>query len=186
MTNCTIRKDTELEPKDGPSRNWTVEMSIFKDYLKEEKPGIYNKCFEFDWTAMKQIKYKKSNPDDVKNTMKECYRKIYEIYKVQSGFSPQGGIFSIGQNQMNMFMNELGCLDDDESGKLKPSDSDRMFITVNAGKKGTYVPAKNLVRFQFVEFLIRCAIEKFYQSKIVETEHEAVQRFCDEYIVKYQ
>ena len=75
-----------------------------------------------------------------------------------------------------MFGNEsLDCLDEHESGKLKSSDVGRMFITVNAnGRKSPNNPQNAVVRFQLMELLIRCAIEKFLVAGLVQTELEAV------------
>jgi hypothetical protein len=54
------------------------------------------------------------------------------------------------------------------------SDVDRMFITVNANRSGPTNPSNALVRYQFMEFIIRCAIEKYFASGKVETELEAI------------
>ena len=43
-------------------------------------------------------------------------------------------------------MGELNCLDEDEHGKLKSTDADRMFITVNANRRGPTNPANCLIR----------------------------------------
>ena len=40
----------------------------------------------------------------------------------------------------------LKCLDEHESGMLKSSDSDRIFITVNASSAGLYNPSKFIIR----------------------------------------
>lgn len=63
------------------------------------------------------------------------------------------------------------------------SDIDRMFITVNANRSGPTNPSNALVRFQFMEFIIRCAIEKYFASGKVETELEAIKKFNLEYLI---
>ena len=88
--------------------------------------------------------------------------------------NPQGNILSIGMNQLAMLMSDLGCLDEGDTGTLKSTDSDRLFITVNAGRRSAANPANAFVRLQLVEFITRCAIEKFFASGQVETELEAV------------
>jgi len=40
----------------------------------------------------------------------------------------------------------ISCIETDESSKLKSADSDRMFITVNAGRRGPFNPANALIR----------------------------------------
>ena len=65
--------------------------------------------------------------------MQTVYPLIKEAYRNQAGQGPSGNVFSIGMNQLSMFMGEvLDCIDHDENGKLKNSDADRLFITVNA------------------------------------------------------
>lgn len=58
----------------------------------------------------------------------------------------------------------MQCLDEEETGKFKSADADRMFITVNAGRSGPTNPAKSLIRLQFMEFFIRGAMEKYFVS----------------------
>ena len=59
---------------------------------------------------------------------------------------------------------------------MKPDDCDRLFIGVNAGnqRKAPFIPEKGLVRFQFVEILMKAAIKRFFESGDVETELEAM------------
>lgn len=56
-----------------------------------------------------------------------------------------GNIFSIALNQYTEFLKEdLKIID---GVNLSMSDADRLFITVNAGRKGPLIPANALVRF---------------------------------------
>ena len=64
----------------------------------------------------------------------------------------------------------MKCLDTESSGKFKSADADRMFITVNTGRTEAVNPSKSLIRLQFMEFFIRSAKEKFFESGLVETE----------------
>lgn len=75
-----------------------MEVSLFKEYLKEDKEELITNCFEFDWASMKQLKYKKCSENDVKVVMRSCYDLIKEHYKIQAGFGMQGTIFSIALN----------------------------------------------------------------------------------------
>ena len=98
---------------------------------------------------MKKLKYKKSEESDIKAEMKAIYLLIKEFYRTQAGYSPNGNVFSIGMNQMGMFIGSevLDCIDLDADGKLKSSDCDRLFITVNAtGKRLPTNPANAMIR----------------------------------------
>ena len=162
---------------------WTVDLGIFKAYLKDEDQ--IDKCFKFDWESMKQPKYKKSEEEDIKEEMRKVYPLIKEAYRIQAGYSHNGNVFSIGMNQLSMFLGEvLHCIDDQENGKLKNADADRLFITVNAfGKKLPTNPANAMVRYQLMEFLIRASIEKYFAAGLVESELDAVKKFNEEFIV---
>lgn len=59
-----------------------MEVSLFKEYLKEDKEELITNCFEFDWASMKQLKYKKCSENDVKVVMRSCYDLIKEHYKI--------------------------------------------------------------------------------------------------------
>jgi hypothetical protein len=167
---CKIRPNKNFNNLARTETPWTVEIGIFKDYLKDAKKEVIDKCFEFDWANMKTLKFKKSSSDDIKEEMRRIYPVLREAYKVQAGYSPNGNIFSVGMNQINTFLQDMGCLDQDETGKFKSADADRMFITVNASRSGPTNPAKNLIRLQFMEFFIRGAVEKFFVSGLLETE----------------
>ena len=162
MKHCTIRPNKALESLARAETAWTVDIGVFKDYLKDNSPKLEMKCFEFDWVNMKQLKYKKSEEEDIKEEMRKVYPNLREAYKVQAGYGPNGNVFSIGMNQISVFNEEMNCLDEDENGKLKSTDADRMFITVNANRRGPTNPANCLIRLQLMEYIIRCAMEKFY------------------------
>ena len=57
---------------------WTIEMGIFKPYLVEENPALFDKCFEKDWTDMKSIRFKHSTEDEMKEEMKKVYNILRE------------------------------------------------------------------------------------------------------------
>ena len=119
--------------------------------------------------------------------MKAIYRVLKENYRIQSGYSPCGNVFSVGNNQLALFFGEvLECVDTEEeqSGKLvlNISSIDRTFIAVNTGKSGPTNPAKFLIRCQFMEMIIRCAVIKFKESGKVSNELAAVERFIEDHL----
>lgn len=139
---CEIRQN-KLEAKAARAETpWTYEAGVFKDYLKEKNKALINKCFEQDWGDKKAVKFKVSSEEEIKEEMKKVYPLLKDIYRSLAGQDPTGNIMSIGLNTINIFMTEtLDCLDVEKTGKLKPSDADRMMITVNAGRQGPQNPA---------------------------------------------
>jgi hypothetical protein len=139
---CEIRPDKALEGKQRAETAWSVEIGVFKDYLRESKKSLLQNCFEFDWASMKEIKFKKSEREDIKMEMQRVYESIKEAYREQAGFGPSGTIFSIGSNQLNIMMSEvLNCLDTQETGALLSTVSELQFITVNTMRREKYNPA---------------------------------------------
>ena len=50
---------------------------------------------------------------------------------------------------------------------------------MNAGKKGPLIPANALIRFQFVEILLRIALKRYFESGEAHTEADAVNMLID-------
>ena len=75
-------------------------MGIFKKYMTENNEKQLRKCFENDWAYMKDVakKYKASEESDIKNEMWKGYKKIKQLYRDQSGFTPNKNTFCIGIN----------------------------------------------------------------------------------------
>ena len=76
--------------------------------------------------------------------------------------------------------------DDAESDTLHISKATIISESVKVTKvKSDYVFKKEVVRFQFLEYLLRCAIKKYFESGKVETELDAVKLLCTNHIDKY-
>ena len=81
-------------------------------------------------------------------------------------------------------MNEtLDCIDHNAEGTLQIKDTGRMFITVNSKVAPQNNPALALVRFQLMEFIIRCAMEKYLVAGIVTSAIDAIKMFNETYTV---
>lgn len=154
-----------------------MELSLFREYFREDREELHNDCFEFDWSNVKQLKYKKSTEEEVKAVARSAYKMIKEFYKSQSGYGKIGNIFSLGLNQYTEFLKDV--LEIFDGTNLSVSDADRFFITVNAGKKGALIPANALIRFQFVEILLRIALKRYFEGGEAETEAAAFQMLID-------
>ena len=48
---------------------WTIDVSLFRQYLREDHEDLQIDCFEFDWKCMKQLKYKSSTEAEVKEVL---------------------------------------------------------------------------------------------------------------------
>lgn len=85
---------------------WTIEVSLFREYLREDNLNLTKECFELDWACMKQLKYKHSTEEKIKEVMREAYPMIKEAYKVLAGYGMQGTISSVALNTYTDFIKD--------------------------------------------------------------------------------
>ena len=130
---------------------------------------------------MKQLKYKSSEPIDVKAVCRKYYNLLRECYKYEAGIGTSGRNFGVPMNQFAASMQDLNMIDK----KFQLSDADRFFITVNSStaiKNNPMVPKNSLIRFQYLEIIVRVSIAKFYPDTC-DTEAGAVEKFFKDYLV---
>jgi len=179
IRNCvprTNKKFTKVD-EERPRTPWTFPISLFKAYRPETKT-IVKECFEFDWSSMKKPPIKKSSIEDIKERMRTIYPFLREVYKRLAAIGLKGSVFSIGLNTFTDFITKHLNIDDKDG----LSEYDRLFITVNGNKRTDLIPANALVRFQFVEIILRLAIKKCYETGEVENELDAVELFYERHI----
>ena len=85
-----------------------------------------------------------------------------------------GKVLGVTMNQFAVFCQELNLID---KINFSLSDADRFFITVNSSQskeQNMLVPKNLLVRFQFLEIVVRTAIAKFFPNP-AKTEAEACE-----------
>jgi NLR family CARD domain-containing protein 3 len=71
---------------------------------------------------------------------------------------------------------------------LKLSDVDLLFVSTlasGATYKSRMNPDRQLIRFQFLEILVRLAIEKFFKSSVCKTFDQAVIKFFEDHALPY-
>ena len=97
-----------------------------------------------------------------------------ETYKYYAGQQPHGLVPSIGMNVMSDFVDKAKICDK----YLKLSDIDVEFIATCAGVKNNPLnPDRAIIRYQFMEILVREAFHQYYKSHRVQTRLEAVELF---------
>jgi hypothetical protein len=55
---CQIRANKGIGLKARVKTAWSIKVGIFKEYLREDKPDLIDKCFEADWGFMKMPRFK--------------------------------------------------------------------------------------------------------------------------------
>lgn len=126
-------------------------------------------CFEFDWSCCKIEKWLERSPkasrDVVYNYLKENYKYMFEAYKYLSALNPSGKYWSIGTNVFSETI--FACNNFIDYITLKHSDVDLEFIATKAS--GSAIgwptnPERQLIRYQFLEILVRLALAKFHKT----------------------
>jgi len=88
LESCQIRPNKDEERKKRVKTAWHYSIGVFKEYLKEEKSSLLEKCFKFDMENMKQIKFKKSDEKEVRAEMFRVYAILKEQYRLHAGYNP--------------------------------------------------------------------------------------------------
>ena len=153
---------------------WSLGISLFKDYRFTDHKLI-TECFELDWNmsrlpALVKIPLQQAQ---IKEILLENYENILETYKTLAAY---GGseVFSIGSNVFFDFLNECKLID----GLYGASD---IGVNWNASvapkdKGQLYNPGNSLVRYEFMEILVRVANDRYVRNKICGNLVDAVRK----------
>ncbi|CEM39209.1 unnamed protein product [Vitrella brassicaformis CCMP3155] len=178
--------------------------SLFASYRLDTN-DLLNKCFEEDWRRSKLNKYVKDV--DTRQRLKEILRPHYNslrlIYKHFAALEKADT--AIPALALNDFTEILETFDiiDDRTCKLK--DGDMVFIAANVLDKGDghgdmtrpdhthIIHVKNplivdnsLMRFQWLEAIVRLADQKYKKSGDAETLGEAMEILLESHILPYE
>ena len=174
----------EQPPEEEQSRiktPWSFERSIFKDY-KADNEELLRECFEFDWSCMRKPKFESYHEESkIKDLLWSAYEIVKNIYRPYSALGMINGIYSISLNTYTELVREVLNLVDGET--LKLNDIDMLFIVVNAVRKGDFNPPNGLIRYQFLEILLRIALKKYHISSLYSSQSEAVSGLINTHLL---
>lgn len=157
--------------------NWSISNSIFKDYgyLNQE---LASDCFEFDWKESKLNSWVRSIPDkeSLKKLLKSNYILIISIFR-DLACQSANGLLTIGNNVVFEFLSQLQVFD----AKFTIADLGVNWNTVSSTKnKQPFNPGNSLVRYEFMELLVRISHDKFIRSKVCNSFTSAFSKFLNE------
>eukprot|EP00943_MAST-04B_sp_MAST-4B-sp1_P009198 g9198.t1 len=185
---------------------WTLDESVFgprkritdsKDFY--DTPKVKKKAFKIDWanaTAKKRfVNFILREDDDggkeelyeVRDVIWECYDIImdaYEFYSVAG--SSLSSCYTITLNSYSDFVADCK-IPDNKSKTCKRKDLDTIFIVANVEEdKSSKVNKTNddraLMRFEFLEVVIRIAVQKYLRSGDTDDVSDAVRMLCEQNI----
>ncbi|OMJ80561.1 hypothetical protein SteCoe_19157 [Stentor coeruleus] len=177
-----IKSMVYIPPEEDLERiPWSIPISLFKDYRFIDQT-LLTDCFEFDWNISRLSNLIKIplQQSQIKEFLHEHYESIYYTYKTLSSL---GGseIFSIGSNVLTDFLNECKLIDD----LFGPSDIGVNWnACITPKEKGQiYNPGNGLVRYEFLEILVRIAYDRYVRNKICGNILDATRKMFLDYLI---
>lgn len=165
---------------------WRFPISAFKEYKPDTQP-LLDKCFEVDFEGTRIAKIVKNDEDVkvVRDMLYSIYRPLKDCYKHFAAIGAPSEIWSIPLNTYTEFCLTAGIID----GKLmKLSDFDRVFIatyTRTDKERNPRNPDRALVRYQFLEGLVRLSDQKYISNGLATTIPEALKMLLEENVKPY-
>jgi hypothetical protein len=158
---------------------WSIESSIFKDLLQNFKI-LLPECLEFDWAQSKLPKIIKRAEDmvAVKQILQGIYMELIETFK-QLAIQSANEFPSIGSNVFTEFLNECDLIDEFFSTSDLGVDWNSVIIPK---KKQLFNPGNALVRYEFIELLIRISIDRFIRHKKCKTVSSSLENLISNHL----
>lgn len=191
LKKCYPRPVVDIKAKQRQRDPWKFKDSIWKyyNYIYEGiDEDIEKNAFEFDFERSRVYNEREFKNDDekeaVKAVLKNNYHNIYNLYKYLS--SKEGmNLFQISQTGINEFAS-LACNLIEKTytnNNLYIKAGESINIDKEERKKNKLLP-DNLVRHQFMNFLVKVAKDKYYNKlQQFSTAGEAVlYAFENDYI----
>lgn len=150
---------------------------------------LINRCFEIDYDNTQIKKFTKSNEEEeeLRAFLKENYSKIKETYHYLAALDTKGNLLCVTQNVFSEFIKQINLID---PNFLKFSDIDIIYLS-------TYVPmlklnkdiesltGRFLIRFQFMDVLIRLANDRFVKSGAEKNIVLATKKLFSEHLIPF-
>jgi hypothetical protein len=116
--------------------------------------------------------------EKVKTDIRQNYPQLIEVYKHFASQNIKNENVFINYNELLLFLTKTGVVDEITFRKV---DYDVIFKAVNFNEmESTLNPTHGVVRYEFIETIIRVAVEKYKVQGTAQTEDEAVKRMLYE------
>ena len=152
---------------------WSIERSLFKDMLVSTE--LLEKCCAMDFTHTNVSKSVKNAEvmSEVRRIIRENYRLLRDAYRyVASSSVKKGGNIFINHRELLTFLESVGLVD---GVTFTKPDYDVIFKAVNYTEiESELNPTSGVVRYEFIETIVRVAIEKYKVKGTAETADVAL------------
>ena len=116
----------------------------------------------------------------VKGILRDHFVFLQQVFKY---YASQGGTqtYSMGSNSFTDFASHIRII---EKGVFELKDLDTVFIATNVDLvKNKENPERALTRYEFLEAIVRIAVNRFVRTKVLTTPSEALQRLVSWHIL---
>lgn len=180
-----VRRVPYVPPKSKKNkRKWNYNNSIFKTFKKDTKAHLDN-CFEADFNLGKFSAFIKRKKDlaTMKEYLKEHYKEIKQIYKHISSYCGMAAIMCIGPNSLLDLMNKMKVLDNVEV--LTADILLNLEKSIYTDRKLSFYQKGCISRFQWLEYVVRLAQNKYMEKRGCESFTEACEKLYNEHIKSF-
>ena len=128
-------------------------------------------------------KMDKKADKDVSDYLATNYNYLKDIYRYHAGLGVQDNVFQIPLNTFTEFIHQANIID----GKIvRMSDADTLFfVMINTNREMKNLPSKAIIRFQFLEIVLRLAFKKYLDTNLAKSHREAVKMLFENNLIPH-
>ena len=169
-------------------------------------PALMQRAFEIDWSRCNTERFRNfvSREDDatgdgeldaelaeLKTALKDNCGLIYSVFTYYCAIGATADRYVMGLPEYHMLLRDLEISDPSSKG-CKPADLENIFISTNVEDATRGAPSqaqkalnsanldKALMRFEFLQAIVRLAIAKYLKGGVVHDASEAVEKLLGE------
>ena len=163
---------------------WSINKSLFKAMVRQEE--VLTKCCEMDFSLTnigKGVQFKSPEVmSNVKRIIRENYRILLDSYKFVASNTVKHDNLFVQHRELFTFLQSVDLVDNVTFTK---ADYDVIFKAVNYTEiESELNPTSGVVRYEFIETIIRVAVEKYKVKGSAETADIALQMLMDHILPK--
>lgn len=161
--------------------DWKFSTSIFKNYQVDDDL-LVEECFMFDWrhTRIPNFTNESLDLDYTQKYLKNNYKLVKDTFKVLSCYS-NNEVPTVGANVLADLLNQCKVFDD--LYEVTDLGVNWNAVLVQSVKGQVFNPGNGLVRYEFLEIIVRIAKDKYVRKKVCFSLAEAVERLFKEHLL---
>jgi hypothetical protein len=169
----------DADPAEGPVifPEWTVGNSVFHTY-KFDNEKLVKGCLESDWAHSHLNSLIKSEHEKtaVKTVLLQIYDQLKEAFRLYCSFET----FSASKMTLGSITDLANTMNLLNYKQFRVSDLDLNIRASLMDGSGQHIAAIN--RTEFIEIMVRIALDKYLKTGICKTESTALARFAAEHV----